>query len=192
MALTLDRVTLDLRGRRVLADASAAFAAGHHRDHRANGAGKTSLLRAAAGLIAPSAGETIDGAIAAMRREARTIGYLPQSGNVVWNMRRATSSRSAACHTAPVRRRYCRGRGDGSDRHRIRRRRVGGVGRRACARVAGARAWRASRNGCSTSRGEPRPRISSTCSTGWRSGGARRQGRRRAPRPRAGRASQTG
>ena len=91
MALTLDRVTLDLRGRRVLAEASAAFAAGRITVILGpNGAGKTSLLRAAAGLIAPSAGKiAIDGrAIAAMRREerARTIGYLPQSGDVAWNM----------------------------------------------------------------------------------------------------------
>lgn len=91
MALTLDGVTLDLRGRRVVADASAAFAAGRITVILGpNGAGKTSLLRAAAGLIAPSAGKiAIDGrAIAAMRREerARTIGYLPQSGDIAWNM----------------------------------------------------------------------------------------------------------
>lgn len=91
MALTLDRVTLDLRGRRVLADASATFAAGRITVILGpNGAGKTSLLRAAAGLIAPSAGKiAIDGrAIAGMRRDerARTIGYLPQSGDVAWNM----------------------------------------------------------------------------------------------------------
>ena len=91
MALTLDRVTLDLRGRRVLTDASATFAAGRITVILGpNGAGKTSLLRAAAGLIAPSAGKiAIDGrAITAMRRDdrARTIGYLPQSGDVAWNM----------------------------------------------------------------------------------------------------------
>jgi iron complex transport system ATP-binding protein len=91
MALTLDRVTLDLRGRRVLIDASAAFAAGRITVILGpNGAGKTSLLRAAAGLIAPSAGKiAIDGrAIVAMRRDerARTVGYLPQSGDVAWNM----------------------------------------------------------------------------------------------------------
>jgi iron complex transport system ATP-binding protein len=91
MALTLDRVTLDLRGRRVLADASATFAAGRITVILGpNGAGKTSLLRAAAGLIVPSAGKiAIDGrAIAVMRRDdrARTIGYLPQSGDVAWNM----------------------------------------------------------------------------------------------------------
>ena len=91
MALTLDRVTLDLRGRRVLTDASATFAAGRITVILGpNGAGKTSLLRAAAGLIVPSAGKiAIDGrAITAMRRDdrARTIGYLPQSGDVAWNM----------------------------------------------------------------------------------------------------------
>jgi len=91
MALTLDRVTLDLRGRRVLTDASATFAAGRITVILGpNGAGKTSLLRAAAGLIVPSAGKiAIDGrAVAGMRRDerARTIGYLPQSGDVAWNM----------------------------------------------------------------------------------------------------------
>jgi iron complex transport system ATP-binding protein len=91
MALSFDRVTLDLRGRRVLADVSAAFAAGRITVILGpNGAGKTSLLRAAAGLIAPSAGKiAIAGrAIAGMRRDerARAIGYLPQSGDVAWNM----------------------------------------------------------------------------------------------------------
>ena len=91
MALTLDRVTIDLSGRRVLTDASAAFAAGRVTVILGpNGAGKTSLLRAAAGLVAPNAGKiAIDGrAITAMRRDerARTIGYLPQSGDVAWNM----------------------------------------------------------------------------------------------------------
>lgn len=91
MALTLDRVTVDLRGRRVLTDVSAAFAAGRVTAILGpNGAGKSSLLRAAAGLIAPSAGRiTVDGrAIGMMRRDerARAIGYLPQSGDVAWNM----------------------------------------------------------------------------------------------------------
>jgi len=91
MALTLDRVTLDLGGRRVLTDVSAAFPAGRVTAILGpNGAGKSSLLRAAAGLIAPSMGKVaIDGrAIAAMRRNdrARAIGYLPQSGDVAWNM----------------------------------------------------------------------------------------------------------
>ena len=91
MALTLDRATLDLGGRRVLLDVSAAFPAGRVTAILGpNGAGKSSLLRVAAGLIAPSTGKVmIDGrAIAGMRRDerARTIGYLPQSGDVAWNM----------------------------------------------------------------------------------------------------------
>lgn len=91
MALTLDRVTVDLGGRRVLANAGVSFAAGRITVILGpNGAGKTSLLRTAAGLIAPVAGDVaIDGrAIAAMRRDerARAIGYLPQSGDVAWNM----------------------------------------------------------------------------------------------------------
>jgi len=91
MALTLDRVTIDLGGRRVLANAVASFAAGRVTVILGpNGAGKTSLLRAAAGLIAPVAGGIAIGGrpVAAMRRDerARTIGYLPQSGAVAWNM----------------------------------------------------------------------------------------------------------
>jgi iron complex transport system ATP-binding protein len=91
MALTLDRVTVDLGGRRVLADASASFAAGRITAILGpNGAGKTSLLRTAAGLIAPTGGDVaIRGlAIATMRRDerARAVGYLPQSGDVAWNM----------------------------------------------------------------------------------------------------------
>lgn len=91
MALTLDRVTIDLGGRRVLTHASASFAPGRITVILGpNGAGKTSLLRAASGLIAPSGGGIAIGgrAIAAMRRDerARTIGYLPQSGEVAWNM----------------------------------------------------------------------------------------------------------
>ncbi len=91
MALTLDRVTLDLGGRRVLVNAGASFEAGRVTVILGpNGAGKTSLLRAAAGLIAPSGGDVAIGgrSIATMRRDerARAIGYLPQSGEVAWNM----------------------------------------------------------------------------------------------------------
>lgn len=91
MALTLDRVRLDLQRRRVLDDVSARIAPGRVTVILGpNGAGKTSLLRAAAGLAAPRAGDiAIDGTpLATMPRDARAraIGYLPQHGAVAWNM----------------------------------------------------------------------------------------------------------
>ena len=55
-----------------------------------NGAGKSSLLAALAGLIAADSGTArLDGAplaSLAARERARTIGYLPQSGEVAWNL----------------------------------------------------------------------------------------------------------
>ncbi len=91
MALTLDHLTLDLGGRRVLASIDARFAAGRVTVILGpNGAGKTSLLRAAAGLVAPTAGHVAidDRRLDTMKRDerARTIGYLPQQGDVAWNM----------------------------------------------------------------------------------------------------------
>jgi len=91
MALSLDSVTLDLGRRRVLDVVSANIAPGRVTVILGpNGAGKTSLLRVAAGLVSPSAGSVaIDGQdIGAMRRDARarSIGYLPQAGDVAWNM----------------------------------------------------------------------------------------------------------
>ena len=55
-----------------------------------NGAGKSTLLAALAGLIAPEnghaalAGERLDAMAPATR--ARRIGYLPQAGEVAWNL----------------------------------------------------------------------------------------------------------
>ncbi len=90
MALTLDGVSLDLGGRRVLDGVSAAFAPGRVTVILGpNGAGKTSLLRVAAGLAGSDGGVAIDGRlIDAMERNerARAIGYLPQQGEVAWNM----------------------------------------------------------------------------------------------------------
>lgn len=91
MALMLDRVTLDLGRRRVLEDVSASIAPGRVMVILGpNGAGKTSLLRVATGLVRASAGSiAIDGeSVAAMPLDARarTIGYLPQQGDVAWNM----------------------------------------------------------------------------------------------------------
>jgi iron complex transport system ATP-binding protein len=72
----LDAVTLDLQRGRVTAILGA------------NGAGKTSLLRAIAGLVKPSAGQIIlDGqslAALSLPERARRIGYLPQNGQPAW------------------------------------------------------------------------------------------------------------
>ena len=55
-----------------------------------NGAGKSSLLEALAGLLAVESGEVLlDGAPLASfhpRTRARRIGYLPQSGEVAWDL----------------------------------------------------------------------------------------------------------
>jgi iron complex transport system ATP-binding protein len=55
-----------------------------------NGAGKSSLLEALAGLLVPeSGGVALDGvSLAALHpgERARTIGYLPQAGEVAWDL----------------------------------------------------------------------------------------------------------
>lgn len=55
-----------------------------------NGAGKSTLLAALAGLLAPPSGEvTLDGQpVGKMlaQERARRIGYLPQAGEVAWNL----------------------------------------------------------------------------------------------------------
>lgn len=55
-----------------------------------NGAGKSSLLRCLAGVLTPQEGSVrLDGvALAAMpaRERARAIGYLPQHGDLAWNL----------------------------------------------------------------------------------------------------------
>src|SRR5699024_7643483 len=90
MALTLDRVTLDLGARRVLDGVSVAFEPGRVTAILGpNGAGKTSLLRVAAGLVVAQGNVAMDGqSLAGMQRDhrARAIGYLPQQGDVAWNM----------------------------------------------------------------------------------------------------------
>lgn len=55
-----------------------------------NGAGKSTLLAALAGLLAPDAGEVLlDGAALISlpaRQRARSLGYLPQNGEVAWDV----------------------------------------------------------------------------------------------------------
>ena len=55
-----------------------------------NGAGKSSLMQVMAGLLAPTAGDVaLNGARLAdqpARERARAIGYLPQVGEVAWDM----------------------------------------------------------------------------------------------------------
>jgi iron complex transport system ATP-binding protein len=82
-------LSVDLGRRRVLNDVSLDLARGRVTAILgANGAGKTSLLRAIAGLVPPSAGSiSIDGtpiAALSLPERARRIGYLPQNGQPAW------------------------------------------------------------------------------------------------------------
>jgi iron complex transport system ATP-binding protein len=54
-----------------------------------NGAGKSTLLEALAGLLPPDSGE-VTAASLPLRERAQRIGYLPQSGEVAWDMNVAT------------------------------------------------------------------------------------------------------
>ena len=89
--LSAENLTLARGGRTVLQGITAALRPGEVTAILGpNGAGKSTLLTALAGLIAPVSGEvTLAGepmtAIAPSRR-ARRIGYLPQSGEVAWNL----------------------------------------------------------------------------------------------------------
>jgi zinc/manganese transport system ATP-binding protein len=85
--IELDRVTIRLGGRSVLADASFAIAGGEFIGVLGpNGAGKTTLMRALLGLIAPSAGSVrVFGR--APRRGDAGIGYLPQVRTVLPDLR---------------------------------------------------------------------------------------------------------
>lgn len=84
-----DNLSVDLGRRRVLDDVSLDIARGRVTAILgANGAGKTSLLRAIAGLVPPSTGHiALDGeALSALSlpERARRIGYLPQNGQPAW------------------------------------------------------------------------------------------------------------
>ncbi len=84
-----ENLSVDLGRRRVLDDVSLDLARGRVTAILgANGAGKTSLLRAIAGLVPPSTGHiALDGeALSALSlpERARRIGYLPQNGQPAW------------------------------------------------------------------------------------------------------------
>lgn len=92
MELSAAGLRVAYRGRAVLDGVSATLAPGRVTVVLgANGAGKSTFLRALAALVRPNAGRVLlDGRdVAAMpaRERARAIGYLPQDAAVHWNMR---------------------------------------------------------------------------------------------------------
>ncbi len=89
--IRLDQLCVDLGRRRVVDGLSLSFQHGRVTAIiGANGAGKTSLLRALTGLVVPAAGNImLDGTPLAMlplTERARRIGYLPQNGQPAWAM----------------------------------------------------------------------------------------------------------
>lgn len=91
MNLAADNLTLKRGGRAVIAGLSAALEPGRITAIVGpNGAGKSSLLLGLAGLIAPAAGGvSLNGESLARlhpRSRARTIGYLPQSAEIAWDV----------------------------------------------------------------------------------------------------------
>jgi zinc/manganese transport system ATP-binding protein len=86
-ALKFDNVTLTLGGRSILSAASFTVEAGEFIGVLgANGAGKTTMMRAALGLMAPSGGRIeIFGEPA--RRGAADVGYMPQNRSSVAGLR---------------------------------------------------------------------------------------------------------
>lgn len=91
MTLAAHNLSLTRGHRRVLRDVSARLEPGTITAILGpNGAGKSSLLMALAGLLQGETGEvTLDdkdvGAMAA-RERARAIGYLPQDGDIAWDV----------------------------------------------------------------------------------------------------------
>jgi iron complex transport system ATP-binding protein len=91
MTLAADRLTVALGGAEVLREVSATLEPGTITAVCGpNGAGKSTLLAALAGLIEPASGAVLlEGkALAALtpRERARRIGYLPQTGDIAWNL----------------------------------------------------------------------------------------------------------
>ncbi len=91
MTLSVERLSLALGGRPVLADIEAELSAGQVTVILGpNGAGKSMLLSCLAGLRAPDAGRVLlngEPVLAmAPRRRARHIGLLPQQGEVHWDV----------------------------------------------------------------------------------------------------------
>ncbi len=85
--IALDRASLRIGGRTVLAEASFAINAGEFIGVLGpNGAGKTTLMRAILGLLPPSAG-TLRVFGHAPQRGDRSIGYLPQVRTVLPDLR---------------------------------------------------------------------------------------------------------
>jgi iron complex transport system ATP-binding protein len=87
--MMLDAADLTLAGR--LAGVSATLRPGEITAICGpNGAGKSTLLECLAGLLPPDVGSvTLDGAALASlhpRRRAQAIGYLPQAGEVAWDL----------------------------------------------------------------------------------------------------------
>ncbi len=91
MTLAAENLTLERGGLRVLERVSASLRAGEITAICGpNGAGKSSLMQVLAGLLDPGAGkvtlDSIDLSQMRARERARRIGYLPQSGEVAWDL----------------------------------------------------------------------------------------------------------
>ncbi|WP_086739389.1 ABC transporter ATP-binding protein [Erythrobacter colymbi] len=91
MTLVADNLTLGRGGRSVVNGLSATLAPGQITAIVGpNGAGKSSLLLGLAGLLEPACGSvTLDGESLAQlhpRTRAQTIGYLPQSPDIAWDV----------------------------------------------------------------------------------------------------------
>lgn len=90
--IDLQGLSLSLRGRRILEDASLSLVRGEVVGLLGpNGAGKSTLLRAMAGLMqaAATACVRLDGRLLSAwepRARARVIGYLPQGGECHWSL----------------------------------------------------------------------------------------------------------
>jgi iron complex transport system ATP-binding protein len=91
MTLAADRLTVLQGDTEVLGAVSAALEPGTITAICGpNGAGKSTLLAALAGLLEPASGEVLlDGkglATFSPRERARRIGYLPQTGDIAWDL----------------------------------------------------------------------------------------------------------